>query len=64
MFNAFKLSFDVDILVFFGHFLQRLGSFIQFSVHTVSDLSKEFWFWMIRDEIKQNDYQNVLLLKE
>jgi hypothetical protein len=33
MFQNFKLSFDVDILAFFGHFIQILGKiFINFLV--------------------------------
>jgi hypothetical protein len=34
-FGAFKLSFDVDILVFFGHFFQNFWlNFMQLSGHT------------------------------
>jgi len=37
MFCAFKLSFDVDILVFWVTFSKIRQNFIQFSGHTASD---------------------------
>jgi hypothetical protein len=46
---AFKLSFDVHSLVFFGHFFPKIRqNFIQFSGHTVTEIKQmklEFVDW-------------------
>jgi hypothetical protein len=43
---ALKFSYDVDILVFFGHFFPKFGeNFIQFSCHTDHMLVKSYFLY-------------------